>query len=85
MYWSDWSENGSRIYRSGMDGSSRIPFVSIAISGPYGMVIDRSTNRLYWADVNCTGHIFGHQNIEYISLNGTNRKVSVFSLIILVV
>lgn len=74
MYWSDWGENASGIYRSGMDGSHRISLVSYRISWPNSMTIDHITNRLYWTDIKLN-------TIEYITLDGKFRKV--FHLIFL--
>nr|QYY47504.1 vitellogenin receptor-2 [Pardosa pseudoannulata] len=67
VYWSDWGENVVGIYRSGMDGSRRIPLVTKRIEWPNSIAIDRTTNRLYWADTKLN-------SIEYISLDKSSRK-----------
>ncbi|XP_015918312.1 vitellogenin receptor isoform X2 [Parasteatoda tepidariorum] len=68
LYWSDWGVNSWGIYRSGMDGSRRSVLVSKDIKWPNGITIDHTTNRLYWIDANLL-------TIEYITLDGTERKV----------
>ncbi|GBM91899.1 Putative vitellogenin receptor [Araneus ventricosus] len=68
LYWSDWGESTSGIYRSGMDGSRRIAMVSKDIKWPNGIAIDHASNRLYWSDA-------WLKTIEYITLDGETRKV----------
>nr|QYY47503.1 vitellogenin receptor-1 [Pardosa pseudoannulata] len=68
MYWSDWGEHSSGIYRSGMDGSRLISMVSSRIGWPNGIALDHTTSRLYWADAKL-------HTIEYITLDGTHRSV----------
>lgn len=68
MYWSDWGEKATGIYRSGMDGSNPRHFVSKDIGWPNGVAVDHTVNRLYWVDAK-------KNTIEYISLDGSTRKV----------
>ncbi|GIY07542.1 putative vitellogenin receptor [Caerostris darwini] len=68
LYWTDWGNRTSGIYRSGMDGSRRATLVSQNVAWPNGLAVDHTTNRLFWADAQL-------QTIEYITLDGTTRKV----------
>ncbi|XP_035214451.1 low-density lipoprotein receptor-related protein 4-like, partial [Stegodyphus dumicola] len=68
MYWSDWGDNMSGIFRSGMDGSEIIHMVSKAIHWAKDIAIDHTTDRLYWTDARL-------QTIEFITLDGVTRKI----------
>ncbi|GFS88436.1 putative vitellogenin receptor [Nephila pilipes] len=68
VYWSDWGNTTSGIYRSGMDGSRRFTLVSKDIKWPNGIAIDHASNRLYWSDAKLL-------TIEYITLDGRTRKI----------
>ena len=67
MYWTDWGQH-AKIERSGMDGKNRHVLISSNLTWPNGLVIDYSTDLLYWVDA-------GMHTIEYADLNGNNRKV----------
>ena len=67
MYWTDWGSN-PRIEKANMDGSSRRTIVNSGLKWPNGLDIDRSANKLYWADG-------WEDKIEQSDLHGQNRRV----------
>ena len=67
MYWTDWGSN-PRIEKASMDGSSRRIIVNSGLKWPNGLDIDRSANKLYWADGS-------EDKIEQSDLDGQNRRV----------
>ena len=73
MYWTDWGSN-PKIEKAAMDGSSRRSVVTGNLGWPNGLTIDRSTNRLYWADAKL-------DKIEVSDLTGANRQLLVSSAV----
>ena len=71
MYWTDWGSN-PKIEQAAMDGSSRRSVITGNLGWPNGLTIDRSTNRLYWADAKL-------DKIEVSDLTGANRRLIVSS------
>ena len=71
MYWTDWGSN-PKIEQAAMDGSSRRTVITGNLGWPNGLTIDRSTNRLYWADAKL-------DKIEVSDLTGANRRLIVSS------
>ncbi|KAK2557468.1 Low-density lipoprotein receptor-related protein 6, partial [Acropora cervicornis] len=72
MYWTDWGSN-PKIERAAMDGSSRRSVITGNLGWPNGLTIDRSTNRLYWADAKL-------DKIEVSDLTGANRRLVMSSV-----
>ena len=73
MYWTDWGSN-PKIEKAAMDGSSRRSVITGNLGWPNGLTIDRSTNRLYWADAKL-------DKIEVSDLTGANRQLLVSSAV----
>ena len=71
MYWTDWGSN-PKIEQAAMDGSFRRSVITENLGWPNGLTIDRSTNRLYWADARL-------DKIEVSDLTGANRRLIVSS------
>ncbi|OWF40727.1 low-density lipoprotein receptor-related protein 4-like isoform X2 [Mizuhopecten yessoensis] len=69
LYWTDWGKN-PKIERADMDGQNRVTVVKDRLGWPNGLVIDRPTARLIWADARM-------EVIESTDLHGQNRRVLV--------
>jgi len=49
MYWTDWGVT-PKIERASLDGSNRGTIVWGQLKWPNGLVIDKASQRLFWAD-----------------------------------
>lgn len=67
MYWTDWGKL-PKIQRADMDGSNRTVLVDKNLGWPNGIVIDKQSQRIVWADAKM-------EVIESSDLNGGNRRV----------
>lgn len=65
MFWSDWGQN-PRIERAFMDGTVRSAIISTKLYWPYGLALDYTTQRLYFADAYL-------KYIDYCDYDGKNR------------
>lgn len=65
MFWSDWGQN-PRIERAFMDGTIRSAIISTKLYWPYGLALDYTTQRLYFADAYL-------KYIDYCDYDGKNR------------
>lgn len=65
MFWSDWGQN-PRIERAFMDGTTRSTIVSTKLYWPYGLALDYTTQRVYFADAYL-------KYIDYCDYDGKNR------------
>lgn len=75
MYWSVWSPN-AHIAMAGMDGKNNRVFVAERIQWPQSVTVDYPNNRLYWVDTKLA-------TVESICLDGTDRRVSVHSFLLI--
>ena len=67
LYWTEWG-SVARIKKASMDGSANITIHDVAIQRPYSLVIDITTQMLYWAD-------YTLNKIESSSVNGSDRHI----------
>ena len=69
MFWTDWG-GVPKIERASMDGKNRDVIVSMQLGEPYGITIDYSNQRIYWADND-------EDRIEYSNYFGDGRTILV--------
>lgn len=69
MYWTDWGRY-PKIQRADMDGSNRTVLIDNNLGWPNGIVIDKESKRIIWADARM-------EVIESSDLEGHNRRVLV--------
>lgn len=67
LYFTDWGKN-PRIERAWMDGQNRKVLIDRDLGWPNGLVIDKPTRRMIWADARM--EIIGSSDLD-----GSNRKV----------
>lgn len=78
MYWTDWEEDPKdskrgKIEKAWMDGTHRTVFItSKTVLWPNGLSLDIPAKVLYWVDA-------FYDRIEMVTLDGTERKVSISS------
>ena len=66
MFWTDWGKH-AKIERATLSGDGRTSIVTSHVVHPNGIVIDFSSNKLFWVD----------SKLDYIATadyNGRNRK-----------
>ena len=68
MYWTKYLQAGSSIWRSDLDGSNGVRILD-HLKYPYGIAIDFSSRRLYWAD-------FEDSRIQSSDLQGRNFRAT---------
>lgn len=69
MYWTDWGRF-PKIQRADMDGSNRTVIIDKNLVWPNGIIIDKQSHRLIWADARM-------EIIESADLDGNNRRILV--------
>ncbi|XP_022326935.2 low-density lipoprotein receptor-related protein 4-like isoform X2 [Crassostrea virginica] len=69
IYFTDWGKN-PRIERAWMDGQNRKVLIDRDLGWPNGLVIDKPTGRMIWADANM--EVIGCANLD-----GSNRRILV--------
>ncbi|ENN78282.1 hypothetical protein YQE_05433, partial [Dendroctonus ponderosae] len=74
MYWTDW-EKPAEIATAQMDGTNAMPFLRDDIGWPNGLALDFPNSRLYWTDAK-------KMTLESIRLDGTDRRVTMFQVIL---
>ena len=66
MFWTDWGKN-PKIERASLNGEGRASIVSSGLVWPNDVVIDFSTNNLYWVESSL-------DKVETADYNGNNRR-----------
>lgn len=68
LFYSDWSREGPKIGRIGLDGSDNQIFISDDVVLPNGLVLLQQRKWLCWVDA-------GNQKLSCVGLDGTGRRV----------
>ena len=67
MFWTDWGQN-PKIERATLNGEGRTTIVSSGLVWPNDVVIDFSSNQLFWVDGSLA-------KVETADYNGQNRRL----------
>ena len=68
MYWTDWGPAIRSIQRANLDGSDRELLVNTTLTNPFGLALDFTEHRMYWAEA-------WLDNFESSDMDGDNREL----------